>query len=305
MSDIKVSVITICKNEGANVKMTVESIINTTPSNTEVIVVSDGSTDGSCEFLKKDKKYSRVKFFSTTGLGIAQSRNIGASHATGEIIVFCDCHVVFPNNWLDSMVSTISLPNAGIAIPVIGILKEPDFCGFCGMKVNKKLEAKWIPFNGINKNDNSQGAFQIPLTPSACMIMKMDIFKQVGRFNDMFKPYGHEDLELSLRTTLMGYDMLVNPEVKVLHQFRGWETGRPYRIILEEHRYNVLLMAYLHLRKDRIKNVYDGIVQDLGPYKAALIKKELFSTDVFAKRTLLAKTRKYSDNWFFDKFPGY
>lgn len=298
---IKVSIITVCKNEGTNVKKTVDSILNTT-DDVEIIVVDDGSIDWSCDFLSDNPAYEKVQCIATAGIGIAQSRNLGASKATGEVLIFCDCHILFPAYWLEGMLNTMSVPQIGISIPLIGNLQVPQHPGYCGMNVNKRLEAGWIP---ANPNMNNLQAFEIPFTPSACMLMKTEVFHKVGGFCDMFKPYGHEDLELSLRTSLMGYKMMVNPQVKVLHLFRGWEEGRPYKIILEEHRYNVLLMAYLHLSRDRIKDVYQGIIKDLGIKKAMSLEKELFATNVFRRRTELAKTRKHNDNWFFGKFPMY
>ena len=281
--------------------MTVDSILETT-TDIELIVVNDGSLDESCNFLNEYPAYKGIKYIATPGLGIAQARNLGASQATGEILVFCDCHILFPANWLEGLISTMAIPEVGIAMPIIGILHEPQHPGYCGMHVNKRLDAMWLP---AGNNINNLEPFEIPFTPSTCMVMKAEVFQRVGGFCELFKPYGHEDLELSLRTSLMGFKMLVNPRVKILHLFRGWEKGRPYKIILEEHRYNVLLMSYLHLSRDRIKDVYHGITQDLGIQKAMLIERELFLTNVFRKRTFLAKTRKRNDNWFFSKFPMY
>ncbi|AQS58239.1 glycosyltransferase family 2 protein [Desulforamulus ferrireducens] len=279
--------------------MTVDSILETT-TDTEVIVVNDGSLDDSCHFLQECQAYKGIKYLATPGLGTAQARNLGASQASGEIFVFCDCHMLFPPNWLAGMCSTMSIPAVGIAMPIIGLLQDPQHPGYAGMQVNKRLDAMWLP-----AGNNSPDPFEIPLTPSTCMVMKAEVFQRVGGFCELFKPYGHEDLELSLRTSLMGYNMLVNPQVKVLHLFRGWQRDRPYKIVLEEHRYNVLLMAYLHLSRARIKDVYQGIIHDLGIEKAMLIEKELFMTDVFRQRTILAKIRKRNDNWFFSKFPMY
>lgn len=296
---IKVSIITVCKNEGPNVKMTIDSILSTTRE-VEIIVVSDGTEDGSCDFLSESPAYQDVKLLVTPGKGIAQARNLGATQATGDILVFCDCHLLFPEHWLEGMLETLALPEVGIAIPIIGMLQNPEYPGYCGMHVNRRLEAAWLPFS-----EPQEAPIEVPFTPSSCMMMRAGVFRQVGGFCDLFKPYGHEDLELSLRTSLQGYRMLVNPQVKVLHLFREWEKGRPYKINLEEHRYNVLLMAYLHLSRERIREVYQGIVRDLGIKKAIVLEKELFATDVFTRRTALAKTRKRSDGWFFSKFPMY
>ncbi len=79
----RVSVIIPAKNEGTNVKMTVDSIINNSSTIPyEVILVDDGSQDDCCRFLVDDPGYWQgkgVKLIKTNSVGSANARNTGAA----------------------------------------------------------------------------------------------------------------------------------------------------------------------------------------------------------------------------------
>lgn len=83
------SIIFPAKNEGENVKSTLDSLFSVkTNYPFEVIVVNDGSTDNCCEFLETYDKKERVKLIHTVGIGAANARNLGAEHSSGEYLIF-------------------------------------------------------------------------------------------------------------------------------------------------------------------------------------------------------------------------
>ena len=88
-------------NEGDMLSMTVENILEVTafPS-IEVIVVDDGSTDGSCDAYRDTIKPVRV--ITSNQLGIPRARNLGAEEARGEYVLFIDAHCKVSANWIDS-----------------------------------------------------------------------------------------------------------------------------------------------------------------------------------------------------------
>ena len=72
-------------------RQTINSILQSDYQNLEVILVNDGSDDGSpliCQKIEKDNK--RVKYISQENKGIVSARNRGIKEATGEFICFCD-----------------------------------------------------------------------------------------------------------------------------------------------------------------------------------------------------------------------
>lgn len=93
----KLSVIVPVYNAEKYLSKCVNSILNQTYSNIELLLINDGSKDGSLElcyeFAKKD---NRIKVFDKPNGGAASARNLGIREATGSYIGFCDA-----DDWLE------------------------------------------------------------------------------------------------------------------------------------------------------------------------------------------------------------
>lgn len=68
-----------------------DSLVNQTYSNIEIICIDDGSTDNSPKILNQYKQsYSNIKTITTENQGQAHARNLGLKEATGDFIMFVD-----------------------------------------------------------------------------------------------------------------------------------------------------------------------------------------------------------------------
>lgn len=88
----KVSIIIPVYNAEKYIGKCLDSILNQTYKNIEVIVVNDGSTDNSEEIIKqytKNEKYN-IKYFKNENRGVSFSRNFGVNYAEGDYIFFVD-----------------------------------------------------------------------------------------------------------------------------------------------------------------------------------------------------------------------
>ena len=87
----KVSVIVPVFNVEKYLRQCLDSILQQTYQNLEIIIINDGSTDGSdaiCrEYAGKD---SRISYFAKENTGISDTRNVGIRQATGEYVTFVD-----------------------------------------------------------------------------------------------------------------------------------------------------------------------------------------------------------------------
>lgn len=101
---MKISVIIPIYNSEQYVKRCVDSILEQTFSNFELLLINDGSTDKSgdiCDALAKQD--SRISVFHTANNGVSEARNHGLKHAKGEYITFIDSDDHVPKNYLQEL----------------------------------------------------------------------------------------------------------------------------------------------------------------------------------------------------------
>ena len=280
------SVIIPTLNEGSLLRMTVESILSQTEyPNYEVLVVDDGSTDGSCEPLQD--RDNRVQVIRSEGVGVAQARNLGASHARGEYLVFIDAHCRVTPNWLSGLTGTLAEPDVGIAGPCFTKLRKAVPRG-CGMVwADYSLDPNWY------EPLDTEESYEVPLTTGACQAFRHSTFQAMGCYEEGFTRWGFEDVEICLRAWLLGYRVMVNPKVVVAHHFR---ESRNYEVDDVEITYNFLRMIHLHFSPRRIRSVLRAV--SANPLVPEALDR-LYSSDVFQVRAELGAARVYDDDWFF------
>lgn len=87
---IKVSIIIPVYNGQKYIKECIDSVLNQNLFEIEIIIVDDGSTDGTCSILKEIEKISNVIIIYSKHFGLSVSRNLGLDVANGEYIFFVD-----------------------------------------------------------------------------------------------------------------------------------------------------------------------------------------------------------------------
>lgn len=88
---MKVSVIVPVYNVEAYLERCLDSLVNQTCKEIEIIVVNDGSTDHSADIIERfDTKYEQIRVLNKPNGGLSDARNYGMPYATGEYIGFID-----------------------------------------------------------------------------------------------------------------------------------------------------------------------------------------------------------------------
>lgn len=88
---MKVSIIVPVYNVENYLDKCLNSLVNQTLKDIEIIIVNDGSTDNSEKIIKKyTKKYQNIKYIKKNNEGVSEARNVGLEQATGEYIGFLD-----------------------------------------------------------------------------------------------------------------------------------------------------------------------------------------------------------------------
>lgn len=110
-----ISVIIPAYNAEKTIKETIESVLNQTFSDFELIVVNDGSQDSTSEIASRISD-PRLKVFSYPNSGASVSRNRGFEHAVGELIAFLDADDLWSSDKLEAQLAALEAnPQADIA----------------------------------------------------------------------------------------------------------------------------------------------------------------------------------------------
>lgn len=103
----KVSIIIPVYNVEKYLAECLDSACNQTHQNKEIIIINDGSTDGSSEIISLyEKKHKEIKVITTENRGQSAARNTGIENATGDYIIFLDS-----DDWLEKDTLEICLKN--------------------------------------------------------------------------------------------------------------------------------------------------------------------------------------------------
>lgn len=293
MQQTKVSVVIAALNEGENLVDTVRCIVqNSHYPQFEVIVVDDGSVDGSGWRVRSEfHDCSDVTVLQSERLGVARARNHGAAAASGDVLIFMDGHCYTPPGWLAALISPLEDPRVGMVGPAIASLGEVDGPrGYGAIWRSSSLDIDWLPCKG-------DAAYEVPLHPGGCQAVRSSDFQALGGYDVGMGRWGSEGEELTLRYWLMGYDVVVQPRAVLHHLFR---KRHPYQVHPPQVIYNRLRMGTMHFGPERLGTLFSRLATTA---EFARIVQWLFESDVTERREHYQRTRQRDDDWFFARFP--
>ncbi len=131
----KVSIIIPCFNKGKYLEEALQSALNQTYENIELVCVDDCSDDNSREIFKQYvRKYKRIIYIENDiNKGVVYSRNMAIEAATGEYIFPLDADDIISNDCIECMVNVLEKnPDAGVVyckMKTFGAKKEKVLCG--------------------------------------------------------------------------------------------------------------------------------------------------------------------------------
>ena len=113
----KVSVLVPIYNSEKYIKRCLESIINQTYKNLEILLIEDGSEDNSYNIIKKyQEKDDRIKIYQIVNNGVADARNKAVENSTGEYITFVDSDDYIEKDYIETLYSNLKKYNSDIAV---------------------------------------------------------------------------------------------------------------------------------------------------------------------------------------------
>ena len=174
MAANRISVVVISRNEGRELQRTVENFDDTLPPNAEIIVIDDGSTDGSASGVTRRR--GRVRVQQVSNYGVARARNLGARQARGGVIVYADAHLRLAPDWWRPMLDALGDQKVGGVAPAI--------TGFNGGRIgygltfrDSRLEVRW-------RRRKPRGPAAAPIIPGCCFATRRDVIEATGGWDD-------------------------------------------------------------------------------------------------------------------------
>lgn len=145
MNNPLVSVIVPIYNVEQYLKTCIDSIVNQTYSNLEVILVDDGSPDRCPEICDEyAKNDNRIKVIHQKNGGLAHARNVGIANSNGGYLTFVDSDDYVSNDYVECLYKGLIESNADISIASFIVFKESE-------PSSATLEK--VPFVEVTKND--------------------------------------------------------------------------------------------------------------------------------------------------------
>lgn len=170
--------------------------------NREVIVVDNNSTDGTKNIIKRYP----VKYIFESKIGRGAARNKGVRKSRGELVAFIDADCIADRKWLTNLIK-------GFTSNVVG------GCGGEGFSFNPcTLIEKYYNFKylGSQKRSLTTKELFLPQIATFNAAYRRNVLEDVGLFDDSF--IANEDIDLSWRVFLKGYQLHYVPESIVYHK---------------------------------------------------------------------------------------
>jgi GT2 family glycosyltransferase len=220
MSDFfpSVSIVVVTFNGRALLRRCLRTLLETDYPNYDVVVVDNGSTDGTLgEMETSFGSDSRITFVrNNENLGHAEGCNIGARMTKGRYIVFLDSDIEFNSQvWLSELVEVME-NNTSVGLAQAKILLSEDRSCLDYVCVAVDALGTWAATYG-SKEDSFKEAFEILAASSGCCIVRREVFELTGGFDAEYFIYD-DDTDLSLRARLLGYLVMFVPSALVVHR---------------------------------------------------------------------------------------
>jgi len=198
-----ISVIIPVYNGARTIRETIESVLNQTFSDFELIIINDGSTDSTLEVVESIQD-SRIKVFSYTNAGQPASRNRGIAKAVGEYISFIDADDLWTAEKLEYQLKALqNNPQAAVAYSWTNYIDETGKI----LNLGSHLTVEGDVFAPLFLSDFVGSGSNV--------LIRAQAFKEVGSFDESLSNAHDWDMWLKLAAK---YHFVCVPKRQILYR---------------------------------------------------------------------------------------
>ena len=232
------SLITLSYNKLACTRRCLEALVRHTRSVVpwELIVVDNGSTDGSREWCET----GLIELGAACGVAVtvlrnhgrnncSAARNLGVAAARGSHLVFVDNDVApRTRHWLDILRGVLeSEPQAGMAGAKLVYPWPPYAIQCAGVGISQRGHVCFLGRGESREDARYTVRREVQCLISACLMIPAALLREHGGFDEAFHPVQFEDFDLVYRLREAGYRAFVEPAAEMYHFESVTTQGTP------------------------------------------------------------------------------
>lgn len=254
-----------------------ESVFRTGYQNFQVVLVDNGSKDGSSEYVAKSYEHKISVIKSDVNLGFVAGNNLALRQVKADYVVLLNDDVVVDPDWLAELIHAAEKdPTIGACQPKLRSLQDPkyfEYNGACG----GMLDIYGVPLTRgriFDLAEEDRGQYDKPAevfwASGAALFLRRNVIREIGLLDEMF--YAHmEEIDLCWRMRLAGYRILSIPKSVVYHL--GGATQLSEKFYLKQ-RNNLITIIKNYGRWSLLRFLPLRMVQDFFSFVYYLVRKE-------------------------------
>lgn len=270
---VKISVVMPVYNVEKYLEESINSVLNQTFKNFELICVNDGSTDNSPEILKKYSKYENIKIINQKNSGSGAARNTGLKHSNGDYIYFMDSDDYIEPTTLEDLYNNAIRNDSDIVIYKIARFndKEVDYSRG-GFDLDNYL--KDIDFTNYTFNYKKIKPYVLNRSFSACLKLYKKEF--LDGYNNFYFDTGilFEDVSFHVKVMLRAEKISFVP--KFLYYYRKTPNS-----IITSHASREDIFETVNIVENFLKenNYYDEFYDEFQYFKFTQISQYIMQSN--------------------------
>ncbi len=220
-----VSVVVLSYNKRAYTKKCLESLASSTWRPMEIIVVDQGSTDGSREMIEQMKQTLAEQgielrtIYNERNVGAPTGRNQAMDIARGEYLAFVDNDVVVKDrDWLEKLIACLEEdPRRAVVSPKLLFPPPMDIIEFAGCAVSPSGRVQYMGRGQPADDPRFNEPKEVQCLISACIVVPRRVIDDVGKMDEAYNPVQYEDLDWCYRMRSKGYVCYYLPTAEMYH----------------------------------------------------------------------------------------